>query len=51
MGCGPFAVVGGGAQTYLSDAEFEEVMQMKKSVFYSLPKWKQESKKKTLDLF
>ena len=50
IGCRPTAVVGG-AQTYLSDAEFEEVMQMKKIVFYSLPKWKQDNKKKALDLF
>lgn len=41
----------GGLQSYMSDAEFEEIMGMKKIVFYALPKWKQDNKKKTLDLF
>ncbi|KAE8694796.1 Villin-3 [Hibiscus syriacus] len=38
-------------EAYLSDKEFQTVLGMEKEAFYSLPKWKQDLKKKKVDLF
>ncbi|KAE8683603.1 Villin-3 [Hibiscus syriacus] len=38
-------------ETYLSDKEFQMVFGMEKEAFYRLPKWKQDLKKKKVDLF
>ncbi|XP_039022976.1 villin-2-like isoform X2 [Hibiscus syriacus] len=38
-------------ETYLSDKEFQMVFGMDKESFYRLPKWKQDLKKKKVDLF
>ncbi|GFP87748.1 villin-2 [Phtheirospermum japonicum] len=36
---------------YLSDEEFESVLEMTKESFYKLPRWKQDMLKKNVDLF
>ncbi|XP_039027982.1 villin-2-like [Hibiscus syriacus] len=38
-------------EIYLADEEFETIFGMTKEAFYKLPKWKQDSKKKEVDLF
>ncbi|GMJ02336.1 villin 2 [Hibiscus trionum] len=38
-------------EAYLSDKEFETVFGMEKEAFYRLPRWKQDLKKKKVDLF
>ncbi|OIT28462.1 PREDICTED: villin-2-like [Nicotiana attenuata] len=38
-------------EAYLSDEEFESVLEMTKEAFYKLPKWKQDIHKKKVDLF
>ncbi|XP_058077482.1 villin-2 [Magnolia sinica] len=38
-------------EAYLSDAEFESVLGMKKEAFYRQPKWKQDMQKRKADLF
>ncbi|POM60945.1 Villin-like protein, partial [Phytophthora palmivora] len=38
-------------ERYLSDAEFQTVMDMSKDEFAGLPKWKQQAKKKEVGLF
>ncbi|KAG7401082.1 hypothetical protein PHYBOEH_002965 [Phytophthora boehmeriae] len=38
-------------ENYLSDAEFQTVMEMSKDEFAELPKWKQQAKKKSVGLF
>ncbi|KAL4272911.1 hypothetical protein GQ457_13G011210 [Hibiscus cannabinus] len=38
-------------EAYLSDEEFQTVFGMEKEAFYRLPKWKQDLKKKKVDLF
>ncbi|GLE08718.1 hypothetical protein PINS_up020081 [Pythium insidiosum] len=38
-------------ESYLSDAEFLKVMGHSKDEFYKLPKWRQQSKKKEVNLF
>lgn len=38
-------------ETYLTDEEFEEVLDMKKDEFYALPAWKQAQVKQSLGLF
>ncbi|GLE02953.1 hypothetical protein PINS_up011832 [Pythium insidiosum] len=38
-------------ESYLSDAEFLKVMGHSKNEFYKLPKWRQQSKKKEVNLF
>ncbi|XP_047315379.1 villin-2-like isoform X3 [Impatiens glandulifera] len=38
-------------EAYLSDDEFQSVMEMTKGAFYKLPKWKQDMNKKKADLF
>ncbi|KAG1701627.1 hypothetical protein DVH05_010931 [Phytophthora capsici] len=38
-------------EAYLSDADFQTVMEMSKSEFEGLPKWKQQAKKKEVGLF
>ncbi|TDH65534.1 hypothetical protein CCR75_007456 [Bremia lactucae] len=38
-------------ETYLSDAEFHTVMSVSKEEFQQLPKWKQQAKKREVDLF
>jgi len=37
-------------ESYLSSAEFEEVLQMTKTEFYALPAWKQKKKRDEVDL-
>lgn len=38
-------------ETYLSDAEFQTVMGLSKAEFENLPKWKQQAKKREVELF
>lgn len=38
-------------EVHLSDTEFEQVLGMTKSEFYTQPKWKQDMQKKKVDLF
>ncbi|DAZ92737.1 TPA: hypothetical protein N0F65_002902 [Lagenidium giganteum] len=38
-------------ESYLSDAEFQEVFKMSKSEYAALPKWRQQAKKKETNLF
>ncbi|KAJ8619682.1 hypothetical protein MRB53_028211 [Persea americana] len=38
-------------EAYLSDEEFERVLEMTKEAFYAQPKWKRDMQKKKLDLF
>ncbi|KAL3625542.1 Villin-3 [Castilleja foliolosa] len=38
-------------EAYLSDEEFESVLEMTKESFYKLPRWKQDMLKKNVDLF
>ena len=38
-------------QNYLTDAEFQTVMDMTKDDFAKLPKWKRQAKKKETGLF
>lgn len=38
-------------QAYLSEEEFEKVFSRTKDEFYSLPKWKQQARKKEVLLF
>ncbi|ETL43532.1 hypothetical protein F441_06171 [Phytophthora nicotianae CJ01A1] len=38
-------------ESYLTDAEFQTVMEMSKDEFEKLPKWKQQAKKKEVNLF
>ncbi|OAE27442.1 hypothetical protein AXG93_3911s1240 [Marchantia polymorpha subsp. ruderalis] len=38
-------------EAYLSDEAFEKLFTMKKDKFYELPKWKQDQRKRVLDLF
>jgi hypothetical protein len=38
-------------QIYLSEAEFQTVMEVSKDEFAKLPKWKQQAKKKDVGLF
>ncbi|KAL4313160.1 hypothetical protein GQ457_01G013610 [Hibiscus cannabinus] len=38
-------------EAYLSDEEFQTVFGMEKEAFYRLPRWKQDLKKKKVDLF
>ncbi|KAE8711156.1 Villin-2 [Hibiscus syriacus] len=38
-------------EIYLADEEFETIFGMTREAFYKLPKWKQDSKKKEVDLF
>lgn len=38
-------------QAYLSDEDFEAILEMPKEAFYKLPKWKQDQLKKKVDLF
>ncbi|GMJ11988.1 villin 2 [Hibiscus trionum] len=38
-------------EAYLSDEEFETIFGMTKEAFYKMPRWKQDSKKKEVDLF
>ncbi|KAK8476300.1 hypothetical protein V6N11_074273, partial [Hibiscus sabdariffa] len=38
-------------ETYLSEEEFETVFGMTKEAFYKMPKWKQDGKKREVDLF
>ncbi|KAL3682226.1 hypothetical protein R1sor_000248 [Riccia sorocarpa] len=38
-------------ESYLSDEAFEKLFKMKKVKFYEMPKWKQDQRKRVLDLF
>nr|GMC82009.1 villin-2-like isoform X1 [Ipomoea batatas] len=38
-------------EAYLSDEDFEAILEMPKEAFYKLPKWKQDQLKKKVDLF
>mmetsp|Transcript_169401 Transcript_169401/g.411843 ORF Transcript_169401/g.411843 Transcript_169401/m.411843 type:complete len:90 (-) Transcript_169401:98-367(-) len=38
-------------ETYLSDAEFQEVFKMDKAAFEKLPKWKRQDAKKKVGIF
>ncbi|KAL2653478.1 hypothetical protein R1flu_021606 [Riccia fluitans] len=38
-------------ESYLSEEAFEKLFNMKKEKFYELPKWKQDQRKRVLDLF
>lgn len=47
----PEGVDGSRLESYLSDADFERLFGMSKSIFYDLPQWKQLRLKKEHDFF